>query len=79
MLKKSKVWLQLKQKKRRSPESITQSEISQKDKYCILVHIHKYMEFREMVTTTLYARQQREPDVKNRLLDSVGEGEDRMI
>ena len=62
-------------------QPITQRKVSQKekDKYCILVHIHKYMEFREMVTTTLYARQQREPDVKNRLLDSVGEGEDRMI
>ena len=28
---------------------------------------------------TLYARQKRDPDVKNRLLDSVGEGEGRMI
>ena len=33
------------------------------------------MEFRKMVTMTLYARQQRDTDVKNRLLDSVGEGE----
>ena len=33
------------------------------------------MEFRKMVTVTLYARQQRDTDVKNRLLDSVGEGE----
>ena len=32
-----------------------------------------------MVTMTLYARQKRDPDVKNRLLDSVGEGEGRMI
>ena len=33
------------------------------------------MEFRKMVTTTLYARQQK----RYRLLDSVGEGEGGMI
>ena len=32
------------------------------------------MEFKKMVTITLYAKQQR-TDVKNSLLDSVGEGE----
>ena len=32
-----------------------------------------------MVTVTLYERQQRDTDVKNRLLDSVGEGEGGMI
>ena len=32
-----------------------------------------------MVTMTLYARQQRDTDVQNRLLDSVGEGEGGMI
>ena len=37
------------------------------------------MEFRKIVTMTLYARQQRDTDVKNRLLDSVGEGEGGMI
>ena len=37
------------------------------------------MEFRKMVTMTLYARQKRDTDVKNRLLDSVGEGEGGMI
>ena len=37
------------------------------------------MEFRKMVTMTLYARQQRDPDVKNRLLDSVGKGKGGMI
>ena len=38
------------------------------------------MEFRKMVTTTLYVRQnKRDTDVKNRLLDSVGEGEGGMI
>ena len=37
------------------------------------------MEFRKMVTTTLYMRQQRDTDIKKRLLDSVGEGESGMI
>ena len=37
------------------------------------------MEFRKMVIMTLYARQQRDIGVKNRLLDSVGEDEDGMI
>ena len=32
-----------------------------------------------MVMITLYARQQKDTDVKNRLLDSVGEGEGGMI
>ena len=40
-------------------EPIIQSEVSQKEKhqYSILMHIH--MEFRKMVTVTLYARQQK--------------------
>ena len=37
------------------------------------------MEFRKMVMITLYVRQKRETDVLNSLLDSVGEGEGRMI
>ena len=37
------------------------------------------MEFRKIVTMTLYARQQRDTDVKNRLLDSVGEGQGGVI
>ena len=32
-----------------------------------------------MVTMILYVRQQRDTDVKNRLWDSVGEGEGGMI
>ena len=42
------------------PEPIIKSEVSQKEKYqysSILMHI--YMEFRKMVTMTLYARQQK--------------------
>ena len=58
-------------------EPIIQSEISQKEKhqYSILI---LYMEFRKMVMMTLYARQQRDTDVKNSLLDSVREGEGGM-
>ena len=37
------------------------------------------MEFRKTVTTTLYARQKRDADAQNRLLDSVGEGEGGMF
>ena len=58
---------------------IIQSEVSQKEnhQYSILMHI--YIEFRKMVMMTLYARQQKDTDVKNRLLDSVGEGKGGMI
>ena len=39
-----------------------------------------YMDFRKMVTTTLYMRQQkRHRYKKHRLLDSVGEGEGGML
>ena len=37
------------------------------------------MEFRKMVTITLYARHKRDTDVQNILFDSVGEGEGGMI
>ena len=37
------------------------------------------MEFRKMITKTLYVRQQKRHGIKNRILDSVGEGEDGMI
>ena len=51
-------------------------EVSQKDKdqHSILTDI--YMEFKKIVTITLYAKQKkRGTDVQNRLLDSVGEDE----
>jgi len=38
-----------------------------------------YIKFRKMVTTTLYGDSKRDTDVKNRLLDSVGEGKGGMI
>ena len=37
------------------------------------------MEFIKTVMMILYARQQRDTDIKNRLLDYVGEGEGGMI
>ena len=37
------------------------------------------MEFRKMVMITLYAKQEKDTDVQNRLLDSVGEGEGQMF
>ena len=60
-------------------EPINQSEVSQKEKhqYSMLPHIYK--EFRKMVTMTLYQDRERDTDVKNRLLDSVGEGKGGMI
>ena len=50
-------------------EPIIQSEVNQKDKdqYSILTHT----EFRKMVMITLYVKQ-KDTDVQNRLLDSVG-------
>ena len=38
-----------------------------------------YMEFRKMVTMTQMRDSKRDTDVKNSLLDSVGEGEGTMI
>ena len=37
------------------------------------------MEFRKMVTMTLMQDSKRDTDIKNRLLDSVGEGKSGMI
>ena len=61
------------------PGPIIQSEVSQKEKYQYSILTHIYMEFRKTVTMTLYARQQKRHRCKNRLLDSVGEGEGGMI
>ena len=49
-------------------EPIIQSELTQKEKhqYSILTHI---MEFRKMVTMTLYARQQKRHRCKEQILD----------
>ena len=58
-------------------EPIIQSEVSQKEKY--QYSILTRMEFRKMITMTLYVRQQKRHRDKNRLLDSVGEGKGGMI
>ena len=57
--------------------SIMQSDVSQKEKhqYSILTYVYG---IRKMVTVTLYADSKRHR-CKNRLLDSVGEGEGGMI
>ena len=62
-------------------EPIIQSEVSQKEKhqYNVLMHIFRKMEFRKMVTMTLYVRQLKRHRCKNRLLNSVREGEGGMI
>ena len=53
-------------------EPIIQSEVSQKEKhqYSILKHI--YMEFRKMVTMTLYARQQKRHRCKEQIFGLCG-------
>ena len=52
-------------------EPIIQSEVSQKEKhqYSILTH---YMEFRKMVTTTLYVRQQKRHRYKEQTFGLCG-------
>ena len=37
------------------------------------------MEFRKIITITLYVDNKRDTEIKDRLLDSVGEGEGGMI
>ena len=51
-------------------EPVTQSEVSQKEK-----HQYIYMEFRKLVTMTLYLRQQERHRCIEQSLDSVGERE----
>ena len=55
-------------------EPIIQSEVSQKEKhqYSILTHI--YMEFRKMVTMTLYARQQKRHRYIEKSFELCGRG-----
>ena len=45
-------------------EPITQHEVSQKGKHHYSILMHIYMEFRKMVTMTLYVRQQKRPRCK---------------
>ena len=50
-----------------------------KEIWWFLQKFNMYMEFRKMAVTTLYARQEKDTDVYNGLLDSEGEGEGGMI
>ena len=59
-------------------EPIIQSEVSQKENHQIQYKCI-YMEFRKMVTTTLYTRQQKGQRCKEQTFGLVGEGEGRMI
>ena len=59
-------------------EPIIQSEVSQKHKYCILMHIYGIQ--KDSNDGPIHKRDsKRDTDVKNRLLDSGGEGEGGMI
>ena len=60
-------------------EPIIQSEVSQKDKdqYSILTYI--YMEFRKMVTITLYAKQKKRHRCTEQTFGLCGKGEGRMF
>ena len=57
-------------------EPIIQCEVSQKDKYCILTHIHQTWKDGNW---SHMQGSKGDTDVKNRVLDSVGEGEGGMI
>ena len=63
-------------------EPIIQSEVSQKEKHqysTYMEFIRIYMEFRKMVTITLYVRQQKRYRDNKQNLDSVREGEGGVI
>ena len=53
-------------------EPIIQSEVSQKEKHEYRILMHIYMEFRKMVTMTLYARQQKRHRYKEQAFGLCG-------
>ena len=53
-------------------EPIIQSEVSQKEKHQYSILMHIYMEFRKMVTMTLYARQQKRHRCKEQTFGLYG-------
>ena len=59
-------------------EPIIQSEVSQKEKQQYIILMHRYGIQKEGNDDPIYETA-KETDVKNRLLDSVGEGEGGMI
>ena len=53
-------------------EPIIQSEVSQKEKYQYSILTHLYTEFRKMVTTILYERQQKRHRYKEQTFGLCG-------
>ena len=53
-------------------EPITQSEVSQKEKHQYSIIMYIYMEFRKMVTMTLYVRQQKRHRYKEQTFGPCG-------
>ena len=54
------------------PEPLIQSEVSQKEKHQYSILMHIYMEFRKMVTMTLYVRQQKRQRCKEQTFGLSG-------
>ena len=59
-------------------EPIIQSEVSQKEKYQYSILMHTYAIYKDCNNDPI-CKTARDTDVKNRLLDSEGEGEGGMI
>ena len=60
-------------------EPIIQSEVSNKEKHQYSIIMHMYEIQKDGNDDPICQDSKRDPDVKNRLLDSVGEGEGGMI
>ena len=60
-------------------EPIIQSEVSQKEKYQYSILTHIYGIQKDGNDDTICETAKRDTDIKNRLLDSVGEGKGGMI
>ena len=60
--------------RQRNLESVIQTEVSQKNK-AKYIYLHIYIKSRKMVLINLFAGQNRDTDIENRLMDIVGEGE----
>ena len=54
-------------------EPIIQYEVSQKEKHQYSILMHIYVEFRKMVTMTLYARQQKRHTCKEQIFGLLWE------
>ena len=60
-------------------EPIIQSEVSQKEKHQYRILMHVYMEFRKMVMTTIYTRQQKRHRYKEQTFGLCGRRQGGMI